>query len=341
MAKPLLNWVVISFGMLIYRLGLGGWLIQLNSRSPRVLMYHACEDRENDFTQGLSINTTPSQLVTHLEFLMRHYRIVPVAEALAEISGEPTVVFTFDDGFRSVYENVWPLLSERSLPATCYLTTDVIGNHGLIWINELNWFFHHHAALTRTIFRQHLGLETSELTSAVVRILLERYDAKRMSDLLKRLRQETGVDPQELAQQARLYLDWDQIGEMSSGGMTFGNHTASHPPLARLSSEDCRGEIQKASSALGHLPGAGETLAYPFGSKNETTREIALALGNRSLLEVEGLNSPLDPTRIGRIKVGSHSAAELFSRMEVLEPVKAWLKRLIGRRTHLGRSQFL
>ena len=49
----------------------------------------------------------------------------------------------------------------------------------------------------------------------------------------------------------------------------------------------------------------------------------------QSLLEVEGVNSPLDPTRIGRIKVSSFSAPVLFARMEVVEPLKAWLKRMI------------
>jgi peptidoglycan/xylan/chitin deacetylase (PgdA/CDA1 family) len=264
---------------------------------------------------------------------MRHYRIIPLSRVLAEMPVKPTLVITFDDGFRSVYENAWPLLKERSIPSTCYLTTDVIGNDELIWLNELNWFFHHHGELARARCRQYLEWETSELDTVAVRALLERYDPERIGNLLESLRQETRVDPQALAQQARLYLDWAQIGEMSSGGMTFGNHTASHPPLTRLSDEACGEEIRKASRALAHLPGAGETLAYPFGSRNEMTRKIALALGNRSLLEVEGVNSPLDPTRIGRIRVGSHSPAELFSRMEVLEPVKAWLKRHIVRRT--------
>ena len=45
------------------------------------------------------------------------------------------------------------------------------------------------------------------------------------------------------------------------------------------------------------------------------------------LLEVEGLNNPLDPTRIGRIKVGAFSPGVLFARMEVVEPVKATLKK--------------
>ena len=56
-------------------------------------------------------------------------------------------------------------------------------------------------------------------------------------------------------------------------------------------------------------------------------RQIAIELGIDALLEVHGVNHPFDRTRIGRIKVGSFSASVLFSRMEVVEPVKTWLKR--------------
>ena len=42
------------------------------------------------------------------------------------------------------------------------------------------------------------------------------------------------------------------------------------------------------------------------------------------------MNRPLDLTRIGRIKVSSISPAVLLAQMEIVEPVKSWLKRLLG-----------
>ena len=76
-----------------------------------------------------------------------------------------------------------------------------------------------------------------------------------------------------------------------------------------------------------HFEGAGNSLAYPFGSRSELTRRIAIEMGVETLLEVDGVNSPLDPQRIGRIKVASDSVATLFAKMEVVEPVKSLLKR--------------
>jgi peptidoglycan/xylan/chitin deacetylase (PgdA/CDA1 family) len=324
--KYVFDRLLTGLGVLIYRAGLAGMVIALNRRAAKVLMYHACEDVESEFTRGLSINTTPSEFADHLDFLKRHYRVLPLARVLEGPTTEPTVVITFDDGFRSVYENAWPRLRERRLSATCYLTTDVIGNRALVWINELNWFFHHHAAVARPIIREFLGVEPTCPHEVVMLRLVDRYNPVSIARLLDQLRSVASVDPETLARQSRLHLDWDEITEMSAAGIAFGNHTGSHPSLNALSPAECHAEISRACEAISSVAGETKTMAYPFGTKNEAARQIAIDFGIQAILEVHGVNHPFDCTRIGRIKVGSHSAAVLFARMEVVEPVKTWLK---------------
>ena len=71
------------------------------------------------------------------------------------------MAITFDDGFRSVHDNAWPLLRQHAIPATCYLTTNAIGNDALIWLNELNWFLHHHPELAYLSITARLGLRSA------------------------------------------------------------------------------------------------------------------------------------------------------------------------------------
>ncbi len=47
--------------------------------------------------------------------------------ALQAGDARPSVVLTFDDGFADVYDNAWPLLRERRLPFTLYLSTAYVG----------------------------------------------------------------------------------------------------------------------------------------------------------------------------------------------------------------------
>ena len=130
--KGSLDVFLTCLGTLLYYCGLARVVIRIRHRVPRVLMYHACEDRETDFTRGLAINTTPAHFAAQLDFLRKYYQIVPLPALARDPLPNRAVVITFDDGFRSVYEQAFPLLRARNLPATCYLTTDVLERRGLI-----------------------------------------------------------------------------------------------------------------------------------------------------------------------------------------------------------------
>ncbi len=56
-------------------------------------------------------------------------RIVPLAELLT--SAEPAVALTFDDGYLDFYQQAWPILRDRNLPATVFLITSALdgGSH--------------------------------------------------------------------------------------------------------------------------------------------------------------------------------------------------------------------
>lgn len=70
-----------------------------------------------------------SAFEAQLDVLADH-RVVSIDEALDGLGRgdhSPKVVLTFDDGFRDLYDNGFPLLRERGLPFTLYLTTGYVG----------------------------------------------------------------------------------------------------------------------------------------------------------------------------------------------------------------------
>jgi peptidoglycan/xylan/chitin deacetylase (PgdA/CDA1 family) len=327
LAKALLDGVVTGLGIVVYYLGLAPLVISLGRQAPRVLMYHACDEREGDFTRGLSINTRPARLAAQLDLLRKHYRVIPL-EALGQLATHGRdVVITFDDGFRSVYENALPLLAARSLPATCYLVTDRLDDHSPIWINELNWFLRRHRGAARAIISRRLGIGGRCSMPVFIQGVIARYDPSVIAALLTELRSTLGPPVDE----ARPHLNRDEIAGMARRGFRFGNHTATHAVLSRLDESACREEIGRARAALRGLPGAIDSLAYPFGRYGEATSRIARGLGYSTLMDVEGDNDPLDLDHVGRLNVCSDSPAVLFARMELLARIKPRIKRL-GRR---------
>ena len=241
------------------------------------------------------------------------------------------MVITFDDGFRSVYEHGLPILKALGLEATCYLNTDVIGNRSMIWLNELTWFLNRHSVRARPIVSTWLGPPRSCSRGEIIERLIAGYDPRRIALLQSELRNAIGVTPGALAAEARLYLDRQEIEEMAQNGISFGNHTGSHAVLSRLSADECRQELRRARDSLESVPGSIQSLAYPFGTSNDASRCIAIELGCTTLLEVEGLNNPIDPLCVGRVNVTSIRPALLFARIELVAPIKFRIKRFLFR----------
>jgi peptidoglycan/xylan/chitin deacetylase (PgdA/CDA1 family) len=319
-----INALLIGAGMIIYHAGMAELLIRLNRRGVRILMYHACEHIESDFVRGLSINTPPPSLAAQLDFLRKHYRIIPV-DWLTRCAIPPrAVAITFDDGFRSVYENAMPLLSARAVPATCYLVTDRLDDPSPIWINELNWYLRRHRPAAMALIARRLGIPRRCSMPVFIRAIIDRYEPRLIAGLLEELRSESG--PPEHSQ--RLHLSRGEIEEMAHRGFRFGNHTATHAVLSLLDDSACHEEISRARATLNGLPGAIDSLAYPFGRSTEVTSRIARDLGYSTLMDVEGDNDALNLDHIGRVNVRSDSPAVLFARMELVARLKPCIKRL-------------
>jgi len=321
--------LVTGVGVLLYYCGLAGLVIGTFRRAPRVLLYHACQERENDVIRGLSINTTPAHLTAQLDFLQKHYRVVPLASLTDGTLPDRAVVITFDDGFRSVYEIALPLLRARNLPATCYLVTDTIEGKSSIWVLELNWYLQRHCAIARPLVERRFGGSRFCSIRELVETVIKRYDAEEIVDLLAELRVKLGPVADVPALGQRLFLDRAEIEEMARHGFTFGSHTASHAVLPRLGSSECRDEIDRGRLLFSDLPGSVDSLAYPFGKSDDATRRIAVELGYGTLMEVEGDNDPFDRFRVGRLNVTSVSPAVLFARLELTARIKFRIKRLV------------
>jgi peptidoglycan/xylan/chitin deacetylase (PgdA/CDA1 family) len=101
-----------------------------------VLCYHALSDA---WQAALAISRASFE--SQVDYLLeRGYRAATFTEALTAPSAPRTVVFTFDDGFRSVLEHALPILSSRGLQATVFVPTDFPGGKRLLcWEGIDHW----------------------------------------------------------------------------------------------------------------------------------------------------------------------------------------------------------
>ena len=333
--RTLLRRVLSLFGVVLYHTGFAALVIWLNRRTPKVLLYHACERIESDFIRGLNSNTTPDAFAGQLDFLRERYQVIPLTLLEQGPIPERAVVITFDDGYRSVYQEAYPLLSARGMPATVYLVTSVVDKSILVWVNALNWLLHRHPGICAPIARRLLRTPVG-FRSAREHVLYAQahYDAASIEAALAEMWKESGIDPAAFATEAGLYLTTSQIRELTLKGWSFGSHTARHPNLRCLDDPQRRAELE---TALRFIAGVGgrPSLAYPFGEFDADTRRIAVSLGHSTMMQVGGVNRPLQLTAVARIPVTAKSRAAFFAEMEIVTPFLAWAKRLTERNQSL------
>ena len=98
-----------------------------------ILMYHYLSTPPADadiYRRDLSVS--PALFAAHLDRLQAEgytavslYTVIDALQRGAPLPTKP-VVITFDDGYRDNYENAFPLLRERGMPATIFVVTDFI-----------------------------------------------------------------------------------------------------------------------------------------------------------------------------------------------------------------------
>ena len=175
-----------------------------NENSVAVFVYHRFG--ENNYP---STNIKISQFKKHLEELTKNnYNVVSTEEIVDALINnkdlpEKTVALTIDDAFFSIYKKAWPLLKEKKLPFTIFVST------GPLKSNSKN------------------------------------------------------------------YMNWEQIKEMDSHGVTIGHHTKNHLHLVTKEKEKIISEIEEANNDflknLGYVP---DIFAYPYGEYSSEVKQI-------------------------------------------------------------------
>jgi len=303
----------------------------------RVLAYHNVTDR-SDPVFGLATSAFARQM----RFLHRYYRVVPLDAVSEMLAGtrpwiERAVAITFDDGYEDNYHVAWPILRELGLPATIFLTTDYIGTRGGIWLNRL------HFALRLTPLDQLIAPEALGGTPTAFPLRTDAERATAAHRLVDALYNLPPAERKPLAEQivgaldahldgfsptpsALRFLSWDQVREMSAGGLvTFGSHGGSHSIVSRLSDEVVREELTASKAAIERETGLPvRHFAYPNGTEGDwDERAVSLLpeLGYATAVTMRrGLvNAGAHPFELPRVGYNGGHGPTLAKRLEAVQ----------------------
>ncbi len=280
----------------------------LSAGMGRILMYHNfCGPNVADPD---ALNTEGIRL--QLEYLRRNFHVVhlsALARQLAEgVALEPrTVALTIDDGRRSCYQFLFPLLKEFRIPATFFVVSSFIRVEDWIWTDKVIWL--------------------SELDTAPRELPRGRLDG--VFRTLNRMRPEernawiasaassAGMTVPPTPPEKFAPCSWAELREMADSGlMEIGSHTVTHPILSSITDEESWEELTRSRSQIEEGIGRRvDCFCYPNGMPEDyrasQVQQVKEAGYTCSVIADFGMvSNDTDPYRLPRIGMTRKTSPE-------------------------------
>ncbi|TAK07555.1 MAG: hypothetical protein EPO39_06345 [Candidatus Manganitrophaceae bacterium] len=287
-----------------YYSGLLDLYIQFRDRCPaqnRLFMvgYHAVvEESGREIEAGMM----PQQLISRslfereLDQIGAQFDFLSIDQAVDFLEGKihlkrDSIVLTFDDGYRSIYDHAYPILKRKGVPAVFYLCTDYVGTSRLFDHDRLFYLIRKAVQgslpietllLQRGIPIDPNGLIASGSPLEITRRLLEICSKTELEAFMRLLQEKLDVQETDFPSEAAM-VGWEAVETMAREGMTFGSHTASHCLLTQVDPKAVLEELRLSKAALeARLQRKIDHLAYPDGRTSPYVIEAARACGYRS-----------------------------------------------------------
>lgn len=318
MTQNLRSWFKILIASIIYYSGL---IVVFQSVKRtfhlgrvKILCFHDVSEMAEGRSH-FSIFMWPESFVRFLEFLIRNYHVVSLEEAIhlletGQSLKDDVFALTFDDCYKGWTNHVLPACQRFQVPHAIFVATGPVDTgrpllyDGLIFLAENTW--------RKVIDLSPWGLgvfflDTSESIARFVENVHEYWRGKSKEDrnhFFQELSEYLGVSLNS-EKFKDIVLDWDDVREMDTHGVTIGAHSVNHTCLRDLAEAECFWEIkqskQRLEKELGH---SVSFFAYPYGAhdyfERDTIRIVAAAgFRNAFTLDVSDSNQ-LRPFEIGR-----------------------------------------
>ena len=172
---------------------------------------------------------------------------------------KPLSVITVDDGERTFYEVMWPVLRKHGVPATVFVSPHACSQRKNFWFQEIRAFT---PELLRTAAARVLRVSPAVLTPFRVESIFKALPASRMAEVIDECRR-AGRRPTRDCEN----MSVSELREICGTRLvTLGAHTMNHPILTNEEDRSCIFEITESVQQLAALLDRPvTTFAYPNG----------------------------------------------------------------------------
>jgi len=317
----------------------------------RCVLFHNIADDPSEFTHGLGSTVTKQEFENVIRFLSTHYTPVGLSDILGDTKNKkfqrPPVLVTFDDAYASVALEAAPVLQRYGVPAVFFVNASAVGNTDMLVDNLICYVANTSGLeLISSVAGGIAGRKELKLNSLdqVFTEFLCTLPQTGVQEFRAALASAAGIDTKEMARQAQLNVNTDQLRSLASSGFEIGNHTYSHVFCRSLRGGDFEREIMLNKSELESMTGRPvRAFSVPYGNAEDLTEELLSQLhrsGHQATFLVESScnTSESDLQRLNRVSIHAKSDPDLFAEIEILPRLRsirnAIASRKVAQRTH-------
>jgi len=277
----------------------------LHRKRVIILMYHGFfdESRPEGIEQYGHRWCGIQKFKEQMGYLKRHFNVIPLRH-LAEhyTTGreipERTVVVTMDDGYKSNYLLAYPVLKQKQIPATIFISTDFVENEEYLWADRLEYSIWKAQINTLRIKINNdncsykTGTESDKIQSVrEMKSKLYPLSYNERARVIEDVENRTGIwiDIGD-ASGLQSPLQWSEIEEMDRGGIVvIGSHGVRHPNLTTCTDEELEEEVVESRRLIEQRIGRKcELFCYPGGRFDERVKRFVVMAGYSCAVAVEG-----------------------------------------------------
>ena len=282
--------------------------------------YHVVSDEWLPHVSPLYRFRSVREFHADLEFLLRHYQPVGLAELLAAPGRPPhSLLLTFDDGFREIHDVIAPILRAKGVPAAFFLTSGGLGNQLLCAHQKTALLLDRLAAGVSATTRAEIGhlVGAPPGTEANLAVALRKL-GHRDTALIDAVGAVIGIDFAGFLASAQPYLTEEQARSLLAQGFELGAHSIDHPLYSQLSVEEQLRQTRDSMASLQERLGLKRRVfAFPHSDDGVSAAFFTRLAADGGMEATFGTSAPhLDPTprhfqRFSMEKEGMSAAAIL------------------------------
>ena len=252
------------------------------------IFYHAISDDDLEHVRYLYPVVSVSEFVDALDYLESRFTFVSYDQLHDNLqNGTPlphgALHLSFDDGFVECFSVVRPILLEKGIPCTFFLTIDWLDNEMLYFrhiislcVGKANKLDHEHQVQFISQVNLLVNLSFIDVNHFSVWLLELRHNEDQLLDDICQL---LSIDIKKYLDKVKPYLTRDQIIQMYSEGFTIGAHGLSHRKLGFIDEDSMEEELVGSCNAIREIT-QQEIVPFSFpqsaGKVNRSRLELIL-----------------------------------------------------------------